>query len=1574
MASLVEQLAKRYKLLDEAVRTGADPTDILSHYVSQIIKKDGKGPSLRLAHLGALTPEAKAAAQARPNEPIWFVTTTAQVDRDGDLVIPRGIDTTDFENNPVIDLGHYESLAIPIAKGVDANGKLMWETYDDYCRGGALFNPKSSDSMFIREMILDGYLGAASIAFVPLEAYKREPEMHKANPRSQGGQQPMGYVFKRVSLTGWACVNVPANAGALRDIRDRQAKSISKGMFKALTPYCATAQVCWNGWCSPVAKSCKPCETVSKSMSWSELNNLVKLRASQAQALKDAVANGEYGRKEKPQKLQQASNMLNAVQEAGRILGDRKLTDEQRENSIKSLFMTAMFMDKSFSQKSLPEEEKSVQVIPYRGKFTVADVGGSNPLFPDAMFPTYESAWQWAVGQKINPVKRLMSRLRTKAKTPQLRWDIYVNGKFVTTEWTATKAQAEELARDLGNYRANEKVEAKNPSRGDKSVRKFSDDWTQKPTSRGVDPMPNGLKSYLRTKGGLFSPNELSVVHAAKKNRYGAPGWYVLNYHEPQAGPFKSKEEANAAMQKLLAIPKSYRIKRIDADEFLRAGFPLFVNDADDREALEQYAPRELQALREAVARNQGLGVEDRLRNRGKLTAAFDALKTKYDAMKRQGKGFSGLVRKGAKETVSALRQKMDSVLRATYKNDKENIAAIKTLEPDVARAVASLTSASSTELKTIAADLKINISGNADKLRTLIRQSLEGRVGSALRVFASLQNSVHKHTCSCHGTCGKCSKAKAISSGNRVAPLPGLKVFKVGDTVVARRRLTFSMKGGELYTFARPGDRVKIVEIVGGTPTNPMMTCENAAGVRMQLLSSNTDVRKKLKALNESSGMAGGYTVEDEMKTKLFGFGSGPKDSKGVPIKIGDGVEYRMGGKVKWDTVRNIRGISIDTDGGDTIAAQAVTVAKSARNGSMKNKRTRTKADDQEYADDTTGVDDTDDDKGTDEPTEPKHGAQVLAKLHNHLKEAQDYMTEECAKMDHPGLSEALMGHGGMEKMCSDLEGMHDKNYPDQDFQAAKDFVASNSSDTVNQGLEGEDGYTEMAEDPDDEVTMGEDEDSEVEMDLDSDEGLHGEQPAADVEMAEGDEFVEGDVEDGEDEGIEEEAAVDDEDGADAATEEILDRYRQPPKGNRRGVVKGDTSSFKVGQKVEMPSNYFPRTGKITEIRGNEAYVDSGSAGKWVELSQLKVKSTQSPKSNQYGVRKLLEGKWDTKVGNKWRVSVRVGGKGQEYVGQVIPVSGKNGRAAVRLEKVVEDYGPGDVCIYEVDTTATKSAKSNRQEVAKARTQAKFKIGQKVVYDGSVGTVDNVAEDSRGWVYSVVFGPGNTNILREEKLQAKALKPVRKGGRVVRVRQLVVKQCETGEFLRSMADAETDPVKRAALSYHADKAMEGDDMMDKDELPALPMGEDEEANPGEGVAKAGDGDIDEELEDVDKAVGEGDLEEELEDVHKSGPSGVQQYRHSDGAIYWGVYDKDRLVKGPFHDESKARAAAQSLGIATKALDKGDLEEELADVGKGVKPAVNGQAKKRKVVPKTLERNHNAILNLLKRTGLNLGN
>ena len=59
------------------------------------------------------------------------------------------------------------------------------------------------------------------------------------------------------------------------------------------------------------------------------------------------------------------------------------------------------------------------------------------------------------------------------------------------------------------------------------------------------------------------------------------------------------------------------------------------------------------------------------------------------------------------------------------------------------------------------------------------------------------------------------------------------------------------------------------------------------------------------------------------------------------------------------------------------------------------------------------------------------------------------------------------------------------------------------------------------------------------------------------------------------------------------------------------------------------------------------------------------------------------MQAKWSSKT----TVDIRCGGHGKEHVGKTVYAMSKKGtRKAVKLVKLIEDYGHGDVCEYEVE------------------------------------------------------------------------------------------------------------------------------------------------------------------------------------------------------------------------------------------------------------------------------------------------
>lgn len=129
----------------------------------------------------------------------WIVASTPAVDRDRDRIMPRGIDTSNFQRNPVVVFGHnyHEPWAVI--------GRAAEMTQDD---SGLRFRPElrqpanESDPMHIvRALWEQDLLRAASIGFVPVE--RRENEFG-------------GYDYLKTELLEISLTPVPANQEAIR--------------------------------------------------------------------------------------------------------------------------------------------------------------------------------------------------------------------------------------------------------------------------------------------------------------------------------------------------------------------------------------------------------------------------------------------------------------------------------------------------------------------------------------------------------------------------------------------------------------------------------------------------------------------------------------------------------------------------------------------------------------------------------------------------------------------------------------------------------------------------------------------------------------------------------------------------------------------------------------------------------------------------------------------------------------------------------------------------------------------------------------------------------------------------------------------------------------------------------------------------------------------------------------------------------------------------------------------------------------------------------------------------------------
>jgi HK97 family phage prohead protease len=129
----------------------------------------------------------------------WVVASTPAIDRDKDRVIPRGIDTANFQGNPALFFGHiYDQPWSLIGRVAE------WKIEDDKMT----FRPElrepvnEADPMtIIKSLWESGLLRAASIGFIPRKGTKNEA----------GGTD-----FTDVELLEISLVGLPANQTALR--------------------------------------------------------------------------------------------------------------------------------------------------------------------------------------------------------------------------------------------------------------------------------------------------------------------------------------------------------------------------------------------------------------------------------------------------------------------------------------------------------------------------------------------------------------------------------------------------------------------------------------------------------------------------------------------------------------------------------------------------------------------------------------------------------------------------------------------------------------------------------------------------------------------------------------------------------------------------------------------------------------------------------------------------------------------------------------------------------------------------------------------------------------------------------------------------------------------------------------------------------------------------------------------------------------------------------------------------------------------------------------------------------------
>lgn len=197
---------------------------------------------------------------------IRVIVSTGDVDREGDIIEPTGIDFTAYRKNPVVLYmhDHDEPIARCVEIGV-VNGRV--EALVQFPDMGAA---EKSDEVY--NLIKAGVLNAVSIGFIPLEwSY-----INDKDPWA-------GRRFTKCECLEFSVVSVPANANAL--IVERTVGSVNKDDDEQELPIEEKPDVCPTcGQMMPVEDGCggdkpKPRKTLSVKQAKNILARLAVHRA-----------------------------------------------------------------------------------------------------------------------------------------------------------------------------------------------------------------------------------------------------------------------------------------------------------------------------------------------------------------------------------------------------------------------------------------------------------------------------------------------------------------------------------------------------------------------------------------------------------------------------------------------------------------------------------------------------------------------------------------------------------------------------------------------------------------------------------------------------------------------------------------------------------------------------------------------------------------------------------------------------------------------------------------------------------------------------------------------------------------------------------------------------------------------------------------------------------------------------------------------------------------------------------------------------------------------------------------------
>lgn len=179
------------------------------------------------------------------------IINTPREDREGDIIVPQGVQLENFSKNPVVLWEHgLGEITRPIAKCQHPDGRLALEVKVEHISATSYFTEKSLESMQIFHLIAEGLVRATSVRAVPIKSFTRKT--------SNDG---IGIVLEEWELIEWSWGALGVNPDAIARTIDRgtiDGRQIMEPLLKSLKAVLSPQNQTLPGWTPPA--NCQPAE------------------------------------------------------------------------------------------------------------------------------------------------------------------------------------------------------------------------------------------------------------------------------------------------------------------------------------------------------------------------------------------------------------------------------------------------------------------------------------------------------------------------------------------------------------------------------------------------------------------------------------------------------------------------------------------------------------------------------------------------------------------------------------------------------------------------------------------------------------------------------------------------------------------------------------------------------------------------------------------------------------------------------------------------------------------------------------------------------------------------------------------------------------------------------------------------------------------------------------------------------------------------------------------------------------------------------------------------------------------